>query len=356
MNEYRSHTNDSLQSLLISFEVQPDFIPSLMLRHHGYDQNENKPGSEQMDEGICTIRQMLKDEDAQDFNFDPRPIDSNNIKIVSSVPLRESLCFAFEQGRQNLELVRRVLTQLPTECCAENATLAGRVGYTSPAQPGFKRQGVPVSVAPISTVVEQRQKRRISNVDCRDVYLPMSISQNKKRTENLNSNGRDHGDVFAGKLFRHHQSEQWNEKYEALRRYHHTHGHCNIPPNYGNDGKTLYRWLKRQRYHFKLKRDGKKSPMSKERVAALEKLQISWDPQISQWRERLTELTNFLNVTGHCNVPSKYPPNPRLSTWVKCQRRQFKLYKRGKKSNLTTCRIEKLLQLGFVFEPRPKSK
>jgi Helicase associated domain len=51
-------------------------------------------------------------------------------------------------------------------------------------------------------------------------------------------------------------------------------------------------------------------------------------------------------------VPSTYPENPQLATWVKCQRRQYKLLKDGKTSNMSLGRIEKLEELGFIWEMR----
>ena len=92
--------------------------------------------------------------------------------------------------------------------------------------------------------------------------------------------------------------------------------------------------------------------MTDERIQLLERIGITWDSQGTLWNDRYNELKHYKMVTGHCNVPSKYPTNPQLSTWVKCQRRQYKLYKDGRPSNMTVERINSLLHLNFVFEPR----
>ena len=148
-------------------------------------------------------------------------------------------------------------------------------------------------------------------------------------------------------------SDQWYEKYQELVEYQKQHGHCNVPPKYKTDDLSLWRWVKRQRYQYKLKAEGKpSSSMTTERIRLLEAIGITWDSQGTLWNDRYSELEQFKSTKGHCNVPSKYPKNPQLSTWVKCQRRQYKLFKDGKPSNMTTDRIKTLLKLDFVFEPR----
>ena len=71
------------------------------------------------------------------------------------------------------------------------------------------------------------------------------------------------------------------------------------------------------RYQYKLKRDGKQSTMTDERVMALEDVGFIWDSHGSAWMERWNELADYNNKNGHCNVPSNYAPNPQLATWVK---------------------------------------
>ena len=79
----------------------------------------------------------------------------------------------------------------------------------------------------------------------------------------------------------------------------------------------LWRWVKRQKYQYKLFKEGKQSTLSQERITALERIGITWDCHTSTWSDRLSELAKYHSEHGDCNVPSKYPPNPKLSTWVK---------------------------------------
>lgn len=86
----------------------------------------------------------------------------------------------------------------------------------------------------------------------------------------------------------------------------------------------LARWVKRQRYQYKLMVDGKQTTMTDERVKLLEDVGFIWDSHAATWEERLNELREFRRIHGDCNVPSSYAENPKLATWIKCQRRYDK--------------------------------
>jgi hypothetical protein len=146
-------------------------------------------------------------------------------------------------------------------------------------------------------------------------------------------------------------AEQWTEKFEELVQFRQTKGHCCVPHTY-KENPALARWVKRQRYQYKLKNEGKQSTMTDERVDALEQIGFIWDSHGAAWAERLNELKEYRTETGHCNVPSNYPSNPQLATWVKCQRRQYKLFWDGKTSNMTLGRVSGLEEIGFEWELR----
>ena len=96
--------------------------------------------------------------------------------------------------------------------------------------------------------------------------------------------------------------------------------------------------------------------MTDERITALEKMGFVWDSHGAAWEERWSELAEYRKKTGHCNVPSNFAGSPQLATWVKCQRRQFKLFWAGKPSNMSLDRISKLENLGFEWELRGTKK
>ena len=111
-------------------------------------------------------------------------------------------------------------------------------------------------------------------------------------------------------------------------------------------------WTKRQRYQYKLLQDGKHSTLTEDRMSALNRLGFVWQSHNAVWMERYNDLIAFRAKHGHCKVPTKYPANPQLAVWVKCQRRQFKLFFQGQRSHMTVQRAKMLAKADFVFNPR----
>lgn len=155
----------------------------------------------------------------------------------------------------------------------------------------------------------------------------------------------------SGVKFRLYQAEKWHVKFEELLQYKRIHGHCQVPHGY-KQNPTLARWAKRQRYQYKLFQENKPSTMTEERISDLENLGFVWDSHTALWDERYNELKEYVQATGSANVPSTYPPNPKLAIWVKCQRRQYKLLVAGQPSNMTHARVELLNKLNFIWEIR----
>ena len=77
-------------------------------------------------------------------------------------------------------------------------------------------------------------------------------------------------------------------------------------------------------------------------------------PQTSDafWWARFEELKRFREENGHCIVPNRYPPHPPLGNWVSTQRRQYKLWKKGKASSMNNERAKALEDLGFSWVVR----
>jgi hypothetical protein len=155
--------------------------------------------------------------------------------------------------------------------------------------------------------------------------------------------------------FRESHLEKWSQRFEDLVQFRHDFGHCLVPLEW-SENPSLAHWVKRQRCQYKAKREGKHSTLTDERQISLEKMGFIWDSHRATWEERLNEIADFRERHCHCNVPSKYPKNPQLSIWVKCQRRQFKLFLEGRKSNMTRERIAKLSSIGFVWNPRQRKR
>lgn len=184
----------------------------------------------------------------------------------------------------------------------------------------------------------------------------IDLSPKKRSREDFEATESEDGDEDdEGRRFRPYQAGQWSEKFAELCTYREKMGHCLVPHTY-SENLPLARWVKRQRYQYKLMRDGKASTMTEERVKALEDIGFIWDSQGAAWGERLAELRLYRQEFGHCNVPSNFSQNPQLATWVKCQRRQYKLHQEGKPSNMTPQRVRELENLGFEWELRSYKK
>jgi hypothetical protein len=154
--------------------------------------------------------------------------------------------------------------------------------------------------------------------------------------------------------FRPYQAEKWQERFNELIEFQEEKKHCLVPHTYPTNP-PLARWVKRQRYQYKLLQESKQSSMTPDRIKILEECGFIWDSHEAAWQERLKELLDYKIEHDNCLVPSNYPPNPQLATWVKCQRRQYKLYWEGRPSNMTVERIMVLERYGFEWELRSSS-
>eukprot|EP00980_Cylindrotheca_fusiformis_P011773 scaffold2811_cov102-Cylindrotheca_fusiformis.AAC.6 len=146
------------------------------------------------------------------------------------------------------------------------------------------------------------------------------------------------------------QMSLWLYQFKKLVKFHERNGHCNVPTGSSKDP-VLARWVKRQRYQYKLLRSGSKSSnMTPRRIQLLESIGFVWELRVAIWNQRFQELVAFKEANGHFNVPAS---NQKLSIWVKCQRRQHRLFLSGRKpSNMTIDRIEALNSIGFVWGMR----
>jgi hypothetical protein len=186
----------------------------------------------------------------------------------------------------------------------------------------------------------------------RQFKAPRRISSSSEVLEGALSIMKSDEATARALRLRSYQNDSWSENFRELVKYREARGDCLVPHNW-DTSRRLAQWVKRQRYQFKLKSEGRHSNLTRERQAALENLGFVWDSHAAVWEERLRELLEFRQVHGHCNVPSTFPENPQLSVWVKCQRRQYKLFRTGKRASMTTAdRMTRLTNLGFSWNPR----
>ena len=131
----------------------------------------------------------------------------------------------------------------------------------------------------------------------------------------------------------------WDEMYDRLVSYKAAEGDCDVPTAYpANPG--LGFWCNNQR---SLARKGR---LTAERIARLNALGFSWEPNDALWKEMYQRLVAYrAGHGGDCNVPQDYPADRRLGGWCDRQRNFWR------KGQLTPERVSSLDALGFVWEP-----
>merc|ERR1719491_1325719 len=136
----------------------------------------------------------------------------------------------------------------------------------------------------------------------------------------------------------------WYVQFKRLAEFHKVHGTAAVPANYPPDQK-LGNWVMNQRHQYQRMQEGKTSNMNKERIQLLEGLAFQWSIYKDTWSEKVwyaqfKRLAEFHRVHGTAAVPAKYPPDQRLATWVRNQRRRYLRMQEGNTSHMNTERIQ----------------
>lgn len=195
------------------------------------------------------------------------------------------------------------------------------------------------------TCAPPTKKQRLGSED--EQGSPASLATSPPKSACIS----DEGDESSDKRFRDYQNKQWDEAFEELLEFKRVRGNCQVPHGF-KENPSLSRWVKRQRYQFKLLKEGKASTMTDERIERLEAVGFVWDSHNTTWERRIEELREYKKVHGHVSVPTSYKENMKLATWVKQQRRQYKLFCQGRPSNITLERIDQLQSMGFEWSIR----
>jgi len=132
----------------------------------------------------------------------------------------------------------------------------------------------------------------------------------------------------------------WEMMFAELCRYREVHGDCIVPAKYF-ENKELGRWVSALRTAYNNK------GIYPERLKRLNDIGFIWRlvnrcKSIS-WEDRFSQLCNFKEFHGHCDVPRNYPENQQLERWVRTQREN---YKRG---CLLQKKIDLLTNIGLVW-------
>lgn len=130
---------------------------------------------------------------------------------------------------------------------------------------------------------------------------------------------------------------KWLDKYEELKKYKETHGHCDVPSKWkGNP--ELANWVAAQR---QFRKQGK---LEQIRIDELDKIGFGWSfRERGTWENHFEELVDFKKKYGHCNV-LQGGESLNLGRWVSMQRSQ------RRHNRLDEVRISKLDGIGFEWE------
>jgi hypothetical protein len=145
----------------------------------------------------------------------------------------------------------------------------------------------------------------------------------------------------------------WSQRLDELKQYKAKTGDCLVPNKYAANPQ-LGIWAMHQRAQYRKLKEGKPSPMTEERIKALEETGFVWAISNADidWGKRIADLRAYRAKFGNCLVPNKYPENPKLGAWVGKQRKQYKLMQEGKPSTMNVERVNILEEMGFVWSLR----
>jgi hypothetical protein len=163
-----------------------------------------------------------------------------------------------------------------------------------------------------------------------------------------------HQDVVFNKSF--------EEKFFEMLVFKKAYGHTFIPKVFP-ENPALGRWTGKVR-HWKTTKD---SHLTTSRQSRLTQAGFIWDPKSEVefwklqsdcvqanelWEENFQDLLKYKEANGNCLVPKEYQVNKRLARWVLKQRRSYKAKEAGEYSPLDDEKIQRLLDVGFVFNSR----
>lgn len=163
--------------------------------------------------------------------------------------------------------------------------------------------------------------------------------------------------------------DDWQKHYDELLEFKRENGHCNVPARYAHN-KRLGIWVSAQRQQYKImqlppeQRPKRSASLTPDRVDLLNKLGFTWtirsrDVLGDNWNRRYQDLCDYKEQYGHCLVPSRYPTNQELGTWVGTQRTQYRLFMKAKETgkaavptSMNEERIKLLSDIGFIWALR----
>jgi hypothetical protein len=115
----------------------------------------------------------------------------------------------------------------------------------------------------------------------------------------------------------------------------------------------LRQWVDKVRAEFKKLRPEKPSFLTAQRIQSLNDIGFQFENKVKPrtWEERFQELKEFKDKFEHCKVPRLFnqPSYEGLGKWVADQRMKYNHMLKGKKSNMTPEKAQRLTDLGMVW-------
>jgi len=145
-----------------------------------------------------------------------------------------------------------------------------------------------------------------------------------------------------------------HERIEALLEYKKAHGNYNVPRSHP----TLGKWVEDQKALSTSFISGNLDQFFESRINELKDLTVKYNDQPDQpekkthsednkWNDLFQQLIEYKKTNNNCEVPpSLHTP---LSYWVTKQHQEYQKIKDGSPSRLTLERMQKLIDIGFVF-------
>jgi len=131
---------------------------------------------------------------------------------------------------------------------------------------------------------------------------------------------------------------EWENKFELLRRYKAINGNTSLPENYvTTDGVRLGEWVINQR--------AQKNRMPITQINMLNSISFDWEITVNEWENKFELLRHYESINGNTNVPKSYVTNEgaRLGDWV--------INQRTKKNLMPMTRISMLDSISFDWDP-----
>ena len=129
----------------------------------------------------------------------------------------------------------------------------------------------------------------------------------------------------------------WDESYGRLVKFKEREGHCRVPAGHKEGDHSLGTWVIVQRQS--------KATLTSERVQRLDEIGFVWNVFDAAWEAGFVALKLYKEREGHCRVPTGHKEgHHRLGRCVSIQR--------GTKATLTPERVQRLDEIGFVWDAR----